>query len=376
MVDFNRPLLMQTSRHVLIFASFAVVVAGCAKKTPAETTSPGATPPADGTAEQPPAPSRARTVTGAKGVGQRVKGQLRLSSDQPPRPDDEDLPPASGDGTLVVEGFAPNAAAPGTMVEVFGRGFSPDVAKNEVTVAGKAWSVVKVGADRLLAIVPNGASDGPITIAVGSAKVGSSATFRAMPSDGAFSGGAATRNGLLGDVWAAGGEVVEMPDFAQLGPPHSTFALETVDVAPQSGAAGVLGPQAPVDNNFAVRLSGSLNVIAEAEYEFCLNSSDGSRLSLEGTMVVDNPGVHAPAQVCEIAYLESGEYDLLVEYFHGAGNELALQLLWGKDGAAPTVIPSDVLFRPERHPNATAVARRPERPAAGRSKPLVAAVPR
>lgn len=362
---------MTRLRISLTSLTLTLAVAGCAKKTPAETESPdqpGSD--ADGD-DQAATPSRARTVTGAKAAGNRVKGQLRLSSDEPPRPEDDDLGPASGDGKLLVEGFVPNAAAPGTMVEVFGRGFSPDVGKNKVTVGGKPWSVVKVGSDRLLAIVPEQATDGPIAIAVGKSKVATDATFRTMASDSAFAVEAGTRNGLLGDVWAAGGDVTDLPDFAQLGEPHSVFAMGQLDVAPHGGPAGVLGPQAPANDNFAVRLSGSLNVVGAAEYEFCLNSSDGSRLLLEDTLVVDNPGVHEPTKVCELAYLEPGEYDIVVEYFHGTGSELALQLLWGKDGGTPVVVPSDVLFRPDRHPSVPVIAdeagaaKKPRKKAAG-----------
>src|SRR5690606_39671505 len=42
--------------------------------------------------------------------------------------------------------------------------------------------------------------------------------------------------------------------------------------------------------NYALKFSGSINIVEEAEYELCLHSDDGSQLLLEDTVVVDNDG--------------------------------------------------------------------------------------
>ncbi|MEE9381881.1 MAG: PA14 domain-containing protein [Nannocystaceae bacterium] len=308
-------------------------------------------------------PSRARGVTGTRDAGKREKGQLRLASDEPPRPGEEDdLGQASGDGKLGVDGIVPNAAVAGTMIEVFGHGFSPDPAKNKVSAGGKAWKVVKVGSDRLLAIVPNGAEDGRVKVEVGASKVVSKAAFRVMASDAGFGVDASTRNGLLGDVYAAGGEVRELPDFSSFEAPHSVFAVGALNLGSGAGPPGVLGPQTVASHNFAVRFTGSLNVLGADEYELCLSGSDGSRLFLEDTAVLESPGVHGPEQVCELVFLEAGEYDLMIEYFKGPSGPASLQFLWGRGGAAPSIVPAEVLFRPARHtsvPGLSAVESKP-----------------
>ena len=103
---------------------------------------------------------------------------------------------------------------------------------------------------------------------------------------------------------------------------------------------------------FAIHFRGSLNVVEgqAGEYNLCLNSDDGSQLYLDETPVVDNDGIHAPREKCELVYLDAGEYQVDVLYFQGPRFQIALQWSWAKDGGAKTIVPADVLFRPrDRH---------------------------
>jgi hypothetical protein len=102
-----------------------------------------------------------------------------------------------------------------------------------------------------------------------------------------------------------------------------------------------------LERNYAARLTGSLNVEAEADYELCLVSDDGSRLLLEGVVVIENDGVKdVPTQACSTVHLAPGEYGLEIRYFQAEGPTLALQLSWSIDGGAKAIVPSAALFRP------------------------------
>ena len=50
------------------------------------------------------------------------------------------------------------------------------------------------------------------------------------------------------------------------------------------------------DDQFALRFEGALSIDAEGEYTFWLKSDDGSRLTIDGKVVVDNDGIHACVQ--------------------------------------------------------------------------------
>ena len=50
---------------------------------------------------------------------------------------------------------------------------------------------------------------------------------------------------------------------------------------------------------FAMVATGTMTVSA-GKYTLCTTSQDGSRLYVDGTLVVDNGGLHAPKQVCLI----------------------------------------------------------------------------
>jgi hypothetical protein len=144
-------------------------------------------------------------------------------------------------------------------------------------------------------------------------------------------------NGLLAEGFAGAAGDNKVPAFA--GAAKTLFIVPSLD-------ANTRFPDT-LKAPFALRFTGSLNVLEAAEYKLCLNSSDGSKLVLEGTVAVDNDGVHeAPVEKCEVYNLEPGEYAIEVQSFHVAGTP-TVQLLWakGKDGTAAP-IPKGNLFKP------------------------------
>jgi azurin len=77
-------------------------------------------------------------------------------------------------------------------------------------------------------------------------------------------------------------------------------------------------------NEFGIRFTGKLDVKTEGEYTFRISSDDGSRLSVDGKVVVDNDGCH-PADDGKLGktVLKPGVHDLQLDYFQGnAGADL------------------------------------------------------
>jgi hypothetical protein len=152
-------------------------------------------------------------------------------------------------------------------------------------------------------------------------------------------------NGLLAEAFAL--EPAEsLPDFTTLGSAAQSFAVPNLDVDDTDVAEGYPGLTA-LTQNYAIKFSGSINIVEEAEYELCLHSDDGSRLLLEGQVVVDNDGAHeAAAEVCELVYLAAGEYMIEVHYFQAAGPLVTMHFAWAINGGDKVIVPTEVLFKP------------------------------
>lgn len=304
----------------------------------------------DGSGDSSGKKSRARDSISSRGTGAKGRKAMKIASDKPPI--DEDGPtrkPPRGNpkgAKLDLGHFAPTAAAPGSLIEIYGSNFGDDVGAISVSAGGVDWTVDSVYEDRVLAVVPDGAVDGQIEVKVGKKKGKTDDTFSVLVDDGGIAKPSDTLNGLLGEVFPLGGEVDALPDFSSLGDPAAIIAVPNLDIAPRGFEQGFPGVDGELVEWFGIRFNGSFNVVEEGEYDLCLNSDDGSKLFLEDTLVVDNDGIHGPKEACELVYLEPGEYVLRVEYFQGPRTQIALQFFWSKDGGEKVIVPSEVLFRP------------------------------
>ncbi|MFZ8755923.1 family 16 glycoside hydrolase [Microbacterium sp. HMH0099] len=96
-------------------------------------------------------------------------------------------------------------------------------------------------------------------------------------------------------------------------------------------------------DNFITHALANLTVSQPGEYAFRLTSDDGSRLTLDGTQIIDNDGLHGPEAVEGTATLDVGVHDLFVEMFE-ATNGQQLTVEWKTPGSSSfTVIPANVL---------------------------------
>ncbi|WZO97811.1 c-type cytochrome [Isosphaeraceae bacterium EP7] len=118
-------------------------------------------------------------------------------------------------------------------------------------------------------------------------------TIRRLPTNTAFT--------------AYEGSWSSLPDLSQLTPTTAGFA-RGFDL----GASGAT-------NNYALRFEASLPIPADGEYRFQLSSDDGSRLELDGKLVVDHDGVHPSSEKSGRATLKAGAHQLVVTYFDSGG---------------------------------------------------------
>jgi hypothetical protein len=77
---------------------------------------------------------------------------------------------------------------------------------------------------------------------------------------------------------------------------------------------------------FAIVYSGMFNVSQAGEYQFRINSDDGTKLYIDGNPVVMNDGQHPPTSASGSITLTAGDHELVLEYFQGPRYLIALQV--------------------------------------------------
>lgn len=77
---------------------------------------------------------------------------------------------------------------------------------------------------------------------------------------------------------------------------------------------------------FAIRYSGGFHVTETGSYQFRINSDDGTKLYIDGKLIVDNDGTHPPQSRSGTVTLEQGDHQMVLEYFQGPRYLIALQV--------------------------------------------------
>lgn len=122
---------------------------------------------------------------------------------------------------------------------------------------------------------------------------------------------------------------IVLPDFDTLpGSPVSFSTLENFDISDRNASDTLPGVPRDVTQWYGVKYEGKIKITEKGKYQFTLRSSDGSKFFIGGKKVIDNDGIHEPADRSGSIYLEVGSHPFKLEYFKGIGNQIALQLFW------------------------------------------------
>ena len=73
---------------------------------------------------------------------------------------------------------------------------------------------------------------------------------------------------------------------------------------------------------------GTLSIGFEGKYDFCVNASDGARLYVGETRVVNHDGAHPATQKCNSTQLAAGEHVVTIVYFANPGAEKKLWAMY------------------------------------------------
>ncbi|WP_189856573.1 family 16 glycoside hydrolase [Streptomyces poonensis] len=165
---------------------------------------------------------------------------------------------------------------------------------------------------------------------------------------------------LTGGVWAA---PTSSAASAEIPPQEPGITLRVFDVQTPLSKLCTLKPaqtpnhdalmptvdwSTPADfggfsDNFVTEATGYLVAPRDGSYVLRLTSDDGSRLTIDGTTVIDHDGLHGAEPKDGTVHLTAGSHPLRIEHFERDGGQ-QLQLSWRPPGASDfTVVPREAL---------------------------------
>lgn len=133
-----------------------------------------------------------------------------------------------------------------------------------------------------------------------------------------------------------GEKMEKLPDFSTLKPVKEGYATEF-------SHKQALSPDIQQDQ-VALVLISYLEIEEEGKYRFFTNSDDGSKLYVDGILVVDNDGDHGVMERSGTMELTKARHEVRVEFFNGGGGYHLDVKYQGKD-VPKQIIPANKLYR-------------------------------
>jgi hypothetical protein len=145
--------------------------------------------------------------------------------------------------------------------------------------------------------------------------------------------------GLLASYFELGAAPATLADVPWSSAANYTGIVSNLDLASTNGQGWPNGPT----NNWGKRFTGSIRIPTSGSWTFYTNSDDGSKLWIDGSLVVSNDGLHAMQLRSGTASLTAGLHTIEVQWFERTGN-FGLIVSWSGPGVpSQTVIPASAL---------------------------------
>ena len=145
------------------------------------------------------------------------------------------------------------------------------------------------------------------------------------------------KNGLHYNYYL--GTWVKLPNFSKLKPVGSGNVF---DVS--------LNEFDEFDNAFAIVFSGEIDIQKEDAYTFYLRSNDGSKLFIDGKVVIDFDGLHGAFFKKGKINLNKGRHQIRLEYFQAGGGK-GLELQYESSTIEKQLVPTDIYFLDKENVN-------------------------
>ncbi|NJN26098.1 MAG: T9SS type A sorting domain-containing protein [Cyclobacteriaceae bacterium] len=96
------------------------------------------------------------------------------------------------------------------------------------------------------------------------------------------------------------------------------------------------------NDNFGFMFEGNINIPTSGNYIFYLKSDDGSKLYIDGTLLVNYDGLHGAGEKSGSRTLTAGSHQIRVDYFEKTSGQ-ALEVRWQGPGISKQIIPASAL---------------------------------
>lgn len=144
--------------------------------------------------------------------------------------------------------------------------------------------------------------------------------------------------GLYTELWSLGSNCfndINQINWNAVPGWHTVFAQAELPYLTGDPLRAAGGPA----HNYAVRMTGSITIPVAGSWTFHLYSDDGALLWINGTLVVDNNGLHSPQWRSGTITLPAGQATIDLRY-HECSIEHVLRLEWESSGTPRTVVPA------------------------------------
>lgn len=131
-------------------------------------------------------------------------------------------------------------------------------------------------------------------------------------------------SGLCGQIYEIPRDTSWLPRFSKL-KPVGTIYTTALNVPSRNFNEGFPGVTQRFEW-FAIDYTGKFWIQKPGKYRFALNSDDGSKLYIDGHVVIDNDGIHPAVTETGERKLKTGIHRIRVSYFQGPPLQVALIL--------------------------------------------------
>jgi ELWxxDGT repeat protein len=170
--------------------------------------------------------------------------------------------------------------------------------------------------------------------------LGALVNLRFLSLDHTGLGAVAGSPGFGVDYYLLPADVTDLPDLRFLSPAHSRVdAAVNFPSVTDTGFDGF----SDLNNLFAARWTGQVLIRQAGTVTFSTETDDGSRLYIDGRLVVDNAGLHSPLKVTGSAELSAGYHDVELVYFERTGGAQAILRYDPGDGGGERLLGSGVV---------------------------------
>lgn len=153
--------------------------------------------------------------------------------------------------------------------------------------------------------------------------------------------------GLEASLYSFQNALTAMPDFSSLTP---DCKIVTSSVAYSSTAEPWAGMPETMADRFAALFEGFLIAEEAGRYDIALNSDDGSRLYIDGKLIIDNSGNHSMRKMLARVPLSEGLHSLRLEYYENK-DHAGLELSWAPTGGSLIIVKPNNLCRQISNPD-------------------------